>query len=148
MIRRATVEDYAEIFYMAVEFKIVSPYADLPISDQRIIDCLSEALQSDDYGVFIAEEGNESVGFVVGMLTKTLFSESKVAGELAWWVKPESRSSGIGIELLKAYEQWAKEAGAKLVSVSLLENDDLHIIDKIYTKAGYTPVERSYIKEL
>ena len=61
-------------------------------------------------------ESNEH-GFIAGSFTRDylLLSEKPVALEVAWYVAPEKRNSGIGMELYNKFEQWARKLGAEYI---------------------------------
>lgn len=148
MIRKATPDDLVNLMVLCQNFHSTSPYSKLELSTTKLTKILNEILDSEDFCVIVYESDNKLNGMLIGTVTQLLFSEKYIASELAWWVQPEARKSGVGLELHLAFEQWAKEMADDAVSMVLLEDDNKELIDKMYTKLGYKPIERSYIKWL
>jgi GNAT superfamily N-acetyltransferase len=71
-----------------------------------------------------------------------------VAQELWWWLTPASRGSGAGGKMFKQIEQWAQEKGAKALFMIALEDDRAAKMEKVYARAGFKPLERTFIKEV
>jgi N-acetylglutamate synthase-like GNAT family acetyltransferase len=71
-----------------------------------------------------------------------------VAQELWWWLTPASRGSGAGGKMFKQIEQWAQEKSAKALFMIALEDDRAAKMEKVYARAGFKPLERTFIKEV
>lgn len=75
------------------------------------------------------------------------FSGELTAAEHFWYVLPEHRKSGIGLQLLDLFEQDAKERGC----TSIVMVHFLHMgagLQKLYEARGYSPLEQTYKKAL
>jgi GNAT superfamily N-acetyltransferase len=84
-------------------------------------------------------------GFIAGIGTIFPFGPHVLATETAWWIEPDSRGLGLGVQLLQAFEYWAKEkAGCSMVSMSSLDDK----VGEMYLKQGYKLYERAYMKVL
>lgn len=138
MIRKATIEDYSAVFAMAKKFAEESPYKDL-CTITRLRSVVLDCLLSPDRVVFMNEHG-----MIAGMYTVFIYGSDLNAVELAWWVDPEHRTSGLGKELIQAFEDWAKDNGCKMVTMISLDDD----LGKYYEKRGYKLNERAYLKVL
>jgi len=81
-------------------------------------------------------EYNED-GFIAGNYTRDylLLHDIPVVLETAWYVSPEKRNSGIGMELYRKLEAWAYKKGA------------LYLLQGRPTK-GCTKVGAFYLREL
>ena len=78
------------------------------------------------------------------MVSPSLYSKDRVALEILWWVEPDARKTGLGKELLEAFEYWAKNiAQCSIIAVSSLDDESL---DKFYNKKGYKLTEKTYMK--
>jgi GNAT superfamily N-acetyltransferase len=64
------------------------------------------------------------------------------AQEIAWWVEPDVR--GIGMGMLKEYEEWAIRKGAKAIEMKSLAI--FPETEKIYEHLGYKRLEISWVK--
>lgn len=138
----ATLEDLPEISTMSMKFMETTGYKDY--SDKLTIDDLIFRLimSSQNENIIILKPG---VGFLAGMAVPFPFGPHLIASEIAWWIEPDKRGNKDGIELLEAFEYWAKEkAGCTMISMVCLEEEH----SKIYEKKGYKLYERAYMKIL
>ena len=67
------------------------------------------------------------------------------ASEFFWYVSKESRGKG-GKELLKQFEKWATDAGAKRLIVAHLADVGADRLSTLYDKMGYKAIETHYIR--
>lgn len=145
MIRRATIDDLPSILRMSEDFHQASPYRNIPFNKEFLAQNVQAILINPLFSLFVAEDHNGNlVGMLAGVITQKLFSPEPAAGELVWWVDPEYRSNGIGPELHQSFQAWAISKGCSSISMVLLEDENLELIDKMYKNMGYTPTERSY----
>jgi Acetyltransferase (GNAT) family len=94
-------------------------------------------------GIF---EGPVPVGVIGGLCVNDVNDDQLVASEMFWYVLQGHRVGGI--KLVKAFETWAKEKGAKRVSMVHLCGDNAATLGKYYQKIGYVPTELHYLKAL
>lgn len=95
-------------------------------------------------GVIIAVDDDKVVGAIGGVVTQQPFTGQRVAIEQFWFVDADHRRSGVGHELLAAYERWAVASDVEaIVMVHLLPGHDR--LRKLYESRGYRPLETSYI---
>jgi hypothetical protein len=62
-------------------------------------------------------------------ITPHLTAHESVASEMCWWVDPTARGTigltvGIGLRLLRAAENWAKQHGATVLEVGAFSGAD------------------------
>ena len=147
MIRLATLHDIPVLVKMVDRF-IREEMPDPPKPDPEVIEDTLILLiqQQNKHGMaVVAETDGEISGFICGVTTPSPFSRDLHAVELAYYVFPEYRKSRIWRELIKTYENWAKEiAGANYAAVALLDQR----VGKLYERLGYRLTEVSYKKEL
>ena len=62
------------------------------------------------------------------------------------FVTPEARGSGAGQALYKTLEDWAQENGAAALFMIALDDDRVEKTSKFYARAGFKPMERTFIK--
>lgn len=148
MIRRATKEDFFDIQRMVLAFKDSSLYEPLSFSSECLLKSFSSILDNSNYIALVYEEDREIHGMLIGAVTEFLFSSDLIAGELVWWIDLKQRKGRAGSELKYTFEQWAKDKKATIITMVLLEDENLQLIDKIYRSGGYKPAERTYIKEI
>lgn len=144
-VRKATRLDYAALVAFGRKFFATLPYPDVEFceaSAMRWLDLMSEV------GVLlVAEVDGEPVGMAGGIYSPFVFNDRlKVGAEIMWWVEPEYRCNGVGVELLTMLEQCAAEAGCIRWSMMSIEDGSAERVAAMYHRAGYTPAERTYVK--
>jgi GNAT superfamily N-acetyltransferase len=144
-VRVAEPEDVYELVQISKEFYESSHVTDKLSFSPKITGSFIElTIESDIYLTVVAEDGNKIVGGLIAALFPTFFSEDTQALCIAWYLDPKYRKLKHSMQLLKIYEEWAKESGAKL---SNLANVDMES-PKAFTKLGYEMVETVFSKEL
>jgi GNAT superfamily N-acetyltransferase len=143
VIRLATLSDVDAIVAMGLAFLRQSDYrthiAENP-DQMRVL--AHHLLNSPDGAFFVADHDGRLVG-VLGIIAYAHhMSGERTAGELVWWVDPAKR--GIGLRLLKAAEQWAKDQGAVTLQMIAPTED----VERLYTRLGFSPVERTYQRRI
>jgi GNAT superfamily N-acetyltransferase len=102
-------------------------------------------ITQDDGVVFVTEDPTFRV--VTGMIGMLLFvhhiSGLLVAGEVFWFVRPESR--GHGVRLVKQAEQWARNHDARQMHVTAPSHTDVGVL---YERLGFQAMEVGYVKDL
>lgn len=132
MIRRATHDDLDEIVEIAG--KLISDM-DLPAAtDDELRDIASRIL---DDGVIFLAPGGMIWGLVVPLYYKPDHLE---ANEIFWW-----SDGGHGLSLVRAFEAWGVEQGAKSIVMSSKANID-PAVPRWLERRGYAPREQTYVK--
>lgn len=146
-VRKATHEDRQNILDMAENFLTSSPYRndwDLQNLSNHIVEYIEGPFKT---VIFLVERKEKPVGFLAAVVAEAHpFFNKKISTEVAWWIETDYRKSGAGQELLKAYEEWAKENGCNLIGMTYLTN---HLnLSEFYEKNGYEKYEVSYLKRV
>ena len=147
-VRHATLDDLEAIMALAREFIMFAPHASVAdVSseelEQQARTCIENAL------VLVAEDEGKVVGMLVGVLTGLWFSPSTLmAAELAWWVTPSARNGSAGIRLVTAFQDWAREQGAKVVTMSSLDLDFDTRVSSVLERMGFKASEHTHMKRL
>ncbi|MFC8732340.1 GNAT family N-acetyltransferase [Luteimicrobium sp. NPDC057192] len=76
------------------------------------------AVARPDLRVLVAEEGGVVVGYLLAQLEATFFADGPVAWVQEVMVAEDRRGSGTGRALVRAAEDWARDAGATSVSLA------------------------------
>lgn len=139
-MRVATSDDFDVILEMAMKFIESTNYKELA-DQQTIANFVWNLLDLPaTEGIVILTEG----GMLAGVIKPFVFGTVKLATEVAWWVDPDKRSTGIGKALLDTFEYWAE--ANHCTGVIMVSLDDQ--LAKYYEKQGYKVQERTYMKEL
>ena len=86
---------------------------------------------------FVAEKDNKIIGIFVGAINEHWFGHDKVSCDLALYVTPEERGGSAAMRLVKAYERWAKEQGAREIHIGTATNVNPDRIRKLFSRLGY-----------
>ena len=152
MIRTAELRDIPRLLVLGRQFHAESRYADLGLEfDPLVLRDNFESLideSNPDAGVFVAERSEEIVGMACVIRSRPFMSRARVAAELFWWIRPEYRGTVDAVRLMLALERWAKESGCTVMTMMDLLPIESSPAAAIYTRLGYTPVERSWIKKV
>lgn len=150
IVRRATAEDLPQYAVLARSFHAASPMHNvIPFDAEGYAQFYLRALEQSNVGLWLAEIDAEVVGIAGALLYPMYFSpDSLVAQELWWWLTPKSRGSGAGAKMFKQIEDWAKENGAAAVFMIALEDSRAKKMERLYARAGFRPMERTFIKEV
>src|ERR1035437_4391688 len=91
-------------------------------------------------GVFCAMSVREGIytGFFVGKIGAYYFSDECAAHDVAFYVDAEYRNGKSGIELIFAYEEWAKKQGVKSIYLSQSSGVQIDRGDRLFDGLGYT----------
>lgn len=147
-IRPATETDIEAIVTMARHFIAFAPHASIAEYDDLDLMTATHACMQNGL-VLVAEQEGAVVGMLFGVLTGIWFAPKTTwAVELAWWVQPEARGGTAGIRLVTAFQDWAREQGAKLVAMSSLHLDHDTRVSSVLERMGFSPSEHTYIKRL
>jgi GNAT superfamily N-acetyltransferase len=142
MIRKATLNDSELIHELAIQFAENSVYKDF-YSTLKLHELIISILDGYAHNsVIFLDEDTKSM--LAGCTSPFLLGEGLIANELAWWVSPKYRSTGIGKELVLSFENWAKDQGCSFISMSCLDDN----LGNFYEKQNYKLFERAYLKVL
>lgn len=130
-MRPATLQDMPELVGMAEAFASVAERP-LTFDRSRTAGVLASLITSPDGLVLIA-----AGGFIAAQVTTTNMSRERIAVEHCWYFR-----SAVGLALLRAYEAWARERGAKLIRFTSFNER----VAAILRQAGYEPAEQVWAK--
>ena len=150
IVRKATETDLPQYLVLAQAFHTASPMHgsiefDVPGYSQFYL----SSLQNDSVGIWLAEIEGQIVGICGAVAYPLYFNPAAlVVQELWWWLTPASRGSGAGGQMFKQIEQWAKEKNAAALFMIALEDNRAKKMENLYIRAGFKPMERTFIKEV
>jgi len=92
-------------------------------------------------------DAGQIAGFIIGSITKDENLVLENIGKLEdWFVEPEFRESGTGLNLYNELEKWFKEKGCRQVQSGSWEGNDLSLA--AHKKAGFFISEISFSKKI
>lgn len=149
-VRKATESDLPKYIVLAESFHMASPmHGVIGFDAAGYSQFYLSSLQNNDVGIWLAEIENEIVGICGALVYPMYFNPSAlVVQELWWWLTPASRGSGAGGKMFKQIEEWAKERNASALFMIALEDSRAKKMENLYIRAGFKPMERTFIKEV
>lgn len=145
-IRKATLDDMPQLLAMGEQFAQYAPF-DVEYSPEGTAAFLAALMESGL--VMVAEQDDRITGAIVGALAPMWYSPGNlIASELAWWVDSEHRGSRAAIQLIKAFEAWAKDSGARIITMSDLRIGEDYPAGPLFERLGYRVSERAHTKEI
>lgn len=100
--------------------------------------------------LLMAKHEDDVIGYVASAMMDNhfMFANDKVAQIVTWWVHEDHRANGVGGELMKGVEMWAKEMGATRIMAGHYANKTGRQVKKMYEGNGYSLIEYTYLKEI
>lgn len=138
MIREATHDDIPAIMEMGKRFADAAGVTAKVGWDDESVRTLLGALIDNEDGVLLVCES----GMIGGVVYAHPFNNARRVFQEFFW-RSEGRE---GLRLLEAAEDAARARGAD--RSIMLGMDSLPRLDRLYSRKGYAPTERSYIKEI
>lgn len=144
IIRDAVENDVPRIVEMGRAFFEISGQDDIATFDdeaaaEAVRQCMSGGV------VLVIEKEGALVGMAAALIYRVYVSrDDMTAQELFWWVEPEHR--GAGRKLFEMLERRAKENGA--ASLSMIALESMKWVGRLYERAGYRPLDHTYVKRL
>lgn len=107
---------------------------DLEFSEDRLISLIEKP---ETFCVMSYKDGDVSGG-MLGFITQHYFSSDKKAVESGLYVKQKYRNGLIGVRLIREFERWAKENGAKHIWMGYSTGiGDIDRMKDFYKTLGY-----------
>lgn len=149
-VRRATQADLPQYLGHAQAFHAASPmHGAIAFDPEGYSQFYLSSLENDNVGIWLAEIDGEIVGICGAVAYPLYFNPSAlVVQELWWWLTPAARGTGAGKQMFSEIEQWAKEKRAAALFMIALEDNRAKKMENLYIRAGFKPMERTFIKEV
>lgn len=139
-IREATKSDYQELMKLYNDFVGQKRYSKLDNDSFYIV------LVNDNNYIYVAEEGNDLVGFATFSVRDVIRYPKPIAELDELFVSPEYRKKGVGKKLMQQIEEKAKKLNCyRLFIESHYDHKAAHFF---YKALGYTNYGYHFIKNL
>jgi N-acetylglutamate synthase-like GNAT family acetyltransferase len=146
-IRLATLEDMDDILAMGVEMYEESPYAAIRPVDLDSFRRYAEDLIANHY-FLVALKNGEAVGMAASYIaTLPIHCDIMVAAEVVFYVRPAFRGSSAAVRLAMELEDVVRKAEDVDVYTFSAMASSPPVVDKLFRRMGYKPIETAYIKE-
>ncbi len=140
--------DAVSIFEMCRDFHQETQLKDIPFDDAVFAGHLACLYDDDNCFLAVAKLNGSVAGFISGWVSQMYFSKTLSAKNNLWYVLPQHRGSMIGIRLLKMFEAWASDKGAKILVGGTSSGISMSRSNKLIERLGYEPVGSEYRKVL
>jgi GNAT superfamily N-acetyltransferase len=141
-IREATLEDQVVVLELARQFLATTSYHAFAGPPEQLEVVFTLVRQ---HGVvFLAEDAEGVAGMIALAAVPHLFTGTRYAEEIAWFVRPDRRGSSAATRLLAAAEEWARHQG--LWCLKMGAPSDEPSVGRLYERRGYQAVETSFMK--
>lgn len=123
-----------------------SHFSDEPFDPERCWRYM-EATLTQPNRYFVAYD-SEYRGFILMVASEHWFSGTLRAADMCFYVKPEYRGSKIALQLVRKAEEWAKQIGAK--DITIFHNTGIRTekAEGFFTRIGYPKAGYIFTKEL
>ena len=138
VVRRATLDDIARFVELGIRFyseeggRTACPDALARFAISHVCD---------EHHVYLAA-GEPIAACLCGMIAPHYLTGEPTAFKTAWYAMPGAR--GYGAHLLRAFEAWAKEKGARRIIIAGRLDRTLTLLERLQ----YQPLETVYSKDL
>lgn len=147
-LRFATLEDIPELLRLGrLAFQDLPEVFKMDVEKSKVlIEKFIVAGAQEDYLLLLSYDGDKVVGAIGAYAFEPMFSSQKIATECFWYLEEDYRGSRRALEMLEAYEYWAKLVGCVAVQYGMFtQGVDL---SGVYNKIGAGLVEKIFIKDL
>ena len=149
-VRRSEKTDRAGIIKQARAFFAVSPMARRVGFEPDGFGAFLDQIEASDVAqVWVVDKAGEIVGISGAVAFPLYFAPSvTIAQELFWWIDPAERGTTAAKQMMFEMEGWAEQIGASQLFMIALENDRAAAMERVYSRSGFSPIERTFTKEI
>jgi GNAT superfamily N-acetyltransferase len=127
MRRELTVADHPALCQLLRDMHAESPWAKYPVAEGRAQFILQRLLETQEGTVYrtglVDEQG--LYGVLLAEVTSHMFMDVLVARDVFFYVHPSRRGNAGAVRgLIRDYERWARENGAKVVGMEISSGID------------------------
>lgn len=97
---------------------------------------------------FLLYKYDKPIGFLVASCSKSLYNKT-INGQMhLWFVLKEARNIWASMALLRAYDQWCTDNGAKRIYVGSINTNSSDRLEKLLNRYGYPKYGTVHIREV
>ena len=124
----------ADVLRLGKMMQMESGYGEFVFDGGRLLGFLE---RSDVYCA-LARVGGEIIGGIVGCIAPHFFTTTLMAKDMALYIDPAHRGGSSAVRLVRGFEQWAKELGAKEVMLGQSTGIEIEKTRRWFEAIGYT----------
>jgi GNAT superfamily N-acetyltransferase len=140
----ATEADFEDVARLGRLMHEESSYSKLEFNEDRLRHIFNIYTTDPTRALILGRVNGEACGLYAGYITPYYFSNELVANDIAWFVVKERRGSSLGLRLLTAFENWAKDQGVSEIRVGYSTDINPTAFDSLMIKRGYSRVGGNY----
>lgn len=149
IIRPISITDTLAIVEMGESMHHESAYRHLDYRYDKCMDLCMFVMENPDAQLgIVAVEGAEIIGMFGGYVVPYFFGADLVAMDWLLYVKPEHRGGSAAVKLLRHYEAWAREKGAKQAVLGISTEIATDRTLQFYERMGFRRIGHALRKEL
>lgn len=142
-IREVQPEDFSRLLDMAKAMHAESPeLQELTFDESRAAHTIMAvfATHRADYNGWVMLTEGQIVGALFAYCSDTFYSRDLVAGDLVVYVSPEHRGNRAVVKMIRAYEAWARERGAKIIYLGVSTGTNTERSQRLFERLGYRAI--------
>ncbi|MBT8450281.1 MAG: GNAT family N-acetyltransferase, partial [Gammaproteobacteria bacterium] len=137
MIREIQIEDIPQLIELGREMHAEGAYQQLDYSSAKTEIMFHKCLTLPDHLCLVAEKGDNIVGGILASLSTFWFGYDLIAEERVLFVTAEERKGTLGLKLVRGFEKWALESGAKEILTGTNVGIMTEKVRQFYEALGY-----------
>ncbi|HDL7723246.1 TPA: GNAT family N-acetyltransferase [Yersinia enterocolitica] len=148
MIRPATIDDIPALVALGARMHRESRYVTFSFDEDKCA-ALAVSLINAEFGVvLVVEESDQLVGWVAGGIGEQYFSHERMAFEYGVFIAMEHRGGTAGYRLVKAFIEWAKNHGARVINMGITTGVHEERTGELYQRLGLARTGSLYSLEV
>jgi GNAT superfamily N-acetyltransferase len=141
MIRLLTDDDLEEVLALGALMHEESVFRHFDFDEEKCRNLIRRfTSNSDTHFACLSESGGVVTGMFAGSISEHYFGRDLIASDTLWYVLPEHRGSRAGLQLLRAFEKWAKARNAAEIFVGVSTGLGMDRTGGMLQKLGYDVV--------
>jgi acetyltransferase (GNAT) family protein len=138
-IRFATLQDVPTLLDIGEMMVAESRFDRYGLNRAKTGKALASMIQRPaDSLILVAERDNgDAVGMLGGYVVELFFSDTFVAQDRFYFVKPEARGSSAALKLLLAFRRWAEQRKVRELNINMSVAVEMPRFNKMMTKLGF-----------
>lgn len=138
-VRRATARDLDDIVRMGEAMHKESPrYRSMRFDASKVRALAARLIDMPQGELFVAERGCEVIGMAAAVVGERWFGPDRYVTDLAVYLMPQHRGSGVFMWLVRVLEAWAVEMGVQDVDLGISTGIGVEETVRAYQHLGYT----------
>lgn len=141
MLRSFAEKDFEEVFALGVLMHEESVFRHFDFDKEKCRALFQRFTSNPDtHFACLSESGGVVTGMFLGSICEHYFGKDLIASDTLWYVLPEHRGSRAGLQLLRAFENWAKARNAAEVFIGVSTGLGTDRTGAMLQKLGYDVV--------